>query len=139
VTLEFSDDVSASAYSNHGLNIAGNTASIAVCMYRTVTTTVSEQLILCCMQGWQIRERLETRLRGTDNVLRQFELYAAQQRRIKPSCVTVFQTAKTQEIILYYISKQGNRRLHFARAVHSRYPLTVDRRCGLSSTCRRRT
>jgi len=30
---------------------------------------------------------------------------------------------------------QGNRRLHFARAVHSRYPLPADRRCGLSSTC----
>ena len=32
------------------------------------------------------------------------------------------------------LSKQGNRRLHFVRAVH---PLPADRRCGLSSTCRR--
>jgi len=35
--------------------------------------------------------------------------------------------------------KQGNRRLHFARAVHSRHPLPAHRRCDLSSTCRRRT
>jgi len=30
-------------------------------------------------------------------------------------------------------------RLHFVRAVHSCHPLPVDRRCGLSSTCRTRT
>ena len=35
--------------------------------------------------------------------------------------------------------EQGNRRLHFAHAVHSRHHLPADRRCGLSSTCRRRT
>jgi len=34
---------------------------------------------------------------------------------------------------------EGNRRLHFARAVHSRHPLPADRRCCLSSTCRKRT
>jgi len=36
-------------------------------------------------------------------------------------------------------TRQCNRRLHFVRAVHSRHPLPADRRCGLSSTCRRRT
>ena len=34
---------------------------------------------------------------------------------------------------------QGSHRLHFARTVHSRHPLPADRRCGLSSTSRRRT
>jgi len=36
-------------------------------------------------------------------------------------------------------TKQGNIRLHFARAVHSRHPLPTNRQCGLSSTCWRRT
>jgi len=35
--------------------------------------------------------------------------------------------------------QQGNRRLDFTRAVHSRHPLPADRRCSLSSTCRRRS
>jgi len=35
--------------------------------------------------------------------------------------------------------KQGNRRLHFARTVHSCHPVPADRQCGLSSTCQRRT
>ena len=35
--------------------------------------------------------------------------------------------------------EQGNGRLHFPRVVHSSHPFPGDRRCGLSSTCRRRT
>jgi len=31
---------------------------------------------------------------------------------------------------------KGTRRLHFARAMHSRHPLPADRQCSLSSACR---
>jgi len=40
----------------------------------------------------------------------------------------------TLRIDVLYSVKQGNHRLYFARAVHSRDPLPADTRCGLSST-----
>jgi len=45
------------------------------------------------------------------------------------SCNQVIKTRATE----------GNRRLHFACAVHSHHCLPADRRLGQSSTCRRRT
>ena len=39
----------------------------------------------------------------------------------------------------HFKNKQGNHRLHFAHDVHCCHPFPANRRCCLSSTCRRRT
>jgi len=68
-------------------------------------------------------------MNGWTEVLQKFTLLSA---------VRILYVLSVYQFSTYTI--QGNRRLHFTGAVHSRHPLIpADGQCGLSSTCRRRT
>jgi len=53
-------------------------------------------------------------------------------RHVASGCTVLVKTKKFRRWTNYNL-KQNNRRLHFARAVYSRHPLSADTRCGPSS------